>query len=334
MSLADCACSVPGGMRSSVPGLSGMGDYFESAPAPWLSTDRSGGGCLQAILDQQAAQQLGRAIVAADIRAGQSSVVSLTPGQAPIAQVGMSGLGDDASSLALVQAAAQAVHMDVSSGRTVDQTQRDLQAAQGYLAQITPGTDAHARGQDAVDSAARDYQNLVEHQAGAQSASAGFKTATAIPITSSIDTGSGSVFYDAAGGTVADAWNLGPLSLFGKVPGGAVTGGPGTTTDQRNSTLSRMLNAVPGQPGSGSQALCESTGGRYDPNLQLCVGGAKSWCDALPWPIGYVCNNPVKAALAAVTLVGAYFVVPPLLAGVGRVAEAGATARVTRGGDE
>lgn len=251
-----------------------------------------------------------------------------------LARSGLSGLGSSPQ-VQLVLAATQAVHSDVAQGVSLDRARADLAQAGAFLNSVPVTDPDYSIAQAAVSSAQLDYENLASHQAGAAAAQADFLTASGSQSQffgtggQPIDTGSGSVAFDATAGTADDLARLSPsLALgvpgiiyqastgwSGPGPGGQVTQdltGVHTTTDQRNAPFNMFLNVLTPGAGQSDQARCLATGGHWDAQAQACSGGT-SWCDAIPSPLNYACKHPTGTILVIGGLVAAPWLVPWLV---------------------
>lgn len=174
--------------------------------------------------------------------------------------------------LTLTLAAAQAVHKDIESGRTLAQTQRDLDFAKGSLRSVS-GAD-YDQAAAAVASAQRDFDNYASKQDQGASAASGFDSATKPPVTTAIDTGSGSTLWNAWSGFANDI-------SFGRSNGGGEYDAKGA------------LN-LRSTPGVGTE-------------------GKPISCALLPQPLAWMCENPKATAGIAAGVLGALFLGPTLI---------------------
>lgn len=190
---------------------------------------------------------------------------------------GMGALGAS-SELALALAAADRVHRDVESGRSLEQVQRDLNAAQGFLANVPD--DEYAQASAAVQSAQRDYNSYASMQDRASAASSGFDAATSVPTGQAIDTGSGSSLWDTWAGSVNDA-------TLGYAHGGG-------EYDAKGALGTRFVPVLGSEGRSAGDLL-------------------KQGCASLPAPLGWACANPGKAVGVGVGVLAVLYLGPTLL---------------------
>ncbi len=128
-------------------------------------------------------------------------------------------LGDatsDASNLNFALAAASTVHSLISYLKPLANVDSALDSAWSYADNIDPSTDAYSQAYDAVESAQQDRDNYALLQPQAQGNAATVAAATNVPVTKSIDTGSGSVLWDTVSGTANDL-TLGAVGRPGAV---------------------------------------------------------------------------------------------------------------------